>query len=75
MIETLAPALAALGITAMLCLTAHRAMRGWLDLKHLELARRNGCDHGDEDIGLRIELAAVRERLKRLEAIANDVEL
>ena len=33
MIETLAPAFAALGITAMLCVTSYRAFRGWLDLK------------------------------------------
>jgi hypothetical protein len=74
MIETLAPAATAIGITAMLCLTAHRAMRGWLELKRLELARRAGSD-GEEDVGLRIELADVRERLKKLEAIANGVEL
>ena len=74
MIEILAPVFTALGITAMLCLTATRAMRGWLDLKRLELSRRHGHD-GEEDIGLRIELADVRERLKKLEAIANGVEL
>ena len=74
MIETLTPAAAALGVTAMLCLTAHRAVRGWLDLKRLELAGPAGSDD-EEDVGLRIELADVRERLKKLEAIANGVEL
>jgi hypothetical protein len=29
----------------------------------------------EEDVGVRIELAAVRERLKKLEAIASGVEL
>ena len=75
MIETLAPAFTALGITAMLCFTAYRAMRDWLDLKRLELSRRANGGDGEEDVGLRIELAAVRERLKKLEAIANGVEL
>ena len=75
MIESLAPAAAALGVTAMLCLTAHRAWRGWLDLRRLELARRRGADAAEDDVGLRIELADVRERLKKLEAIANGVEL
>ena len=75
MIETLAPIVTALGITAMLCLTFHRAVRGWLDLKRLELARGANGGDGEEDVGLRIELADVRERLKKLEAIANGVEL
>lgn len=74
MIDVIVPAATALGITAMLCLTGHRAIRGWLDLKRLELARRTGADE-EEDVGLRIELADVRERLKKLEAIANGVEL
>lgn len=71
----------ALAITAMLCLAATRAWRGWLALRRLELdralvAKRTGDDgEGEGDVGLRIELAAVRERLKKLEAIASGVEL
>ena len=65
-----------LGITAMLCLAATRAWRGWLELKRLELAGRSGQPEAAEDgIGVRIELADVRERLKKLEAIASGVEL
>ena len=75
MIETLAPVATALGITAMLCLTAYRGWRGWLDLKRLELARSHSVDVGDAETGLRIELADVRERLRKLEAIANGVDL
>ena len=65
----------ALAITAMLCLAALRAWNGWLALKRLELDR--AAEPGDEqgDVALRIELAAVRERLKKLEAIASGVEL
>lgn len=65
----------ALGIASMLCLAAGRAWRGWLDYKKLELASRNGGGAAEEDVGTRIELAAVRERLKKLEAIASGVEL
>jgi hypothetical protein len=66
----------ALAITAMLCLAAGRAWRGWLELKRLELASRSAQPEApEEDVGLRIELAAVRERLKKLEAIAAGVEL
>lgn len=61
-------------VSAMLCATASRAWRGWLDLKRAELAVR-GEAPAESDIGTRIELAAVRERLKRLEAIASGVEL
>ncbi|HEX8639701.1 MAG TPA: hypothetical protein VF704_00950 [Allosphingosinicella sp.] len=59
-------------IIAMLCGTLLRAWRGWLDVKRLEIAARPASDDG---VGVRIELAAVKERLKRLEAIASGVEL
>ena len=76
MIESLVTGVAALAVTATLCFTALRAWRGWLELKRLELARRSPEPEAAEDeIGVRIELAAVRERLKKLEAIASGVEL
>ena len=66
----------ALGVTAMLCLAATRAWRGWLEFKRLELATRSaGPEAAEGDVGARIELAAVRERLRKLEAIASGVEL
>jgi hypothetical protein len=74
MITTLIIAGTALGIALMLCLAASRAWRDWLDYKKLELASRSGTA-AEEDVGVRIELAAVRERLKKLEAIASGVEL
>jgi len=74
MTDSLILAAAVLGVTGMLCLTFSRAWRGWLELKRLELARRDLAG-GDEDVGVRIELADVRERLKKLEAIASGVEL
>ena len=63
-----------LAIAAMICIAAGRAWRGWLDLKRLELAAK-GVQPETEEIGTRIELASVRERLKKLEAIASGVEL
>jgi hypothetical protein len=66
----------ALGITAMLCLAATRAWRGWLELRRLEIASRAAAPEAAGDgIGMRIELADVRERLKKLEAIAAGVDL
>lgn len=68
-----------LAVTAMLCIAASRAWRGWLELKRLELAARPGqseaTEAAEDGIGVRIELAAVRERLKKLEEIASGVEL
>jgi len=75
MTTSLILAATALAITAMLCLAAGRAWRGWLDLKRLELAARSEAEAPDADVGVRIELAAVRERLKKLEEIASGVEL
>ena len=62
-----------LAVTAMLCLAALSAWRGWLELRRMELNR--GDEPARDDVGARIELAAVKERLKKLEAIASGVEL
>lgn len=73
---TLIIAATMLAMTFMICLAVSRAWRGWLELKRLELAGRRGRpEDAEEEIGVRIELAAVRERLKKLEAIASGVEL
>jgi hypothetical protein len=78
MTATLIFAATAIAVTAMLCFAATRAWQGWLALKRLELARQEPPEEemeADQDIGLRIELAAVRERLRKLEEIASGVEL
>jgi hypothetical protein len=74
--STLIFAATALAVTAMLCLAASRAWNGWLALKRLEIAARAAPPDAVEDgVGVRIELADVRERLKKLEALASVVEL
>ena len=76
MTNTLITAGSALAAVAILCFTALRAWRGWLDYRRLELVQRSRAEGAaEDDVGLRIELAAVRERLKQLEAIASGVEL
>jgi len=79
MTSTLILALAALAITFMITLAASRAWRAWLDYKRLELAGRgvgpDAAEAAQDEVGVRIELAAMRERLKKLEAIASGVEL
>jgi hypothetical protein len=72
--STLIIAGAAVAIAFMLCAAGLWAWRGWLHFRKLELASRQGGGT-EEDVGVRIELAAVRERLKKLEAIASGVEL
>ena len=75
MTTTLIVAGAVLAVTAMLCGAGLWAWRSWLNFKRLELASRLDGGDAKEDVGVRIELAAVRERLKKLEAIASGVEL
>lgn len=64
----------ALSITLILCATALHAWRGWLELRSREL-ELNERSPVNDDVGVRIELAHVRERLKKLEAIASGVDL
>jgi hypothetical protein len=49
---------------------ALRAWRGWLDLRRLELERTT-----PPSAGSRIELADLKERIRKLEAIAAGVDL
>lgn len=73
MIALIWPA-AAIAITAMLSIAALKAWRGWLDLKRLEIAAE-GSTSGGGNPGLRIEMAAIRDRLRKLEEIATGVDL
>jgi len=57
---------------------ALRAWQGWLDLKRRELDRVPAAATVDEGSGIgtaRIELADLKERIRKLEAIASGVEL
>ena len=71
-------AVAALALIAV-SLIALRAWREWVALKREELAIHSGRtpsgDSGSLYAGSRIELADLRERLKKLEAIAAGVDL
>jgi hypothetical protein len=55
-----------------------RGWQGWLDLKRRELDRSGPPSPEDAGSGLgtaRIELADLKERIRKLEAIASGVEL
>ena len=69
--------LSLLGLT--MCLFAGlRAWQGWLDLKRLELGGSLGAGasgRGTGNMAERIELADLKERIRKLEAIAACVDL
>lgn len=63
---------------AMIAAALLRAWAGWLDLKRQELNRGHVHGAGEEGSGLgtaRIELSDLKERIRKLEAIASGVEL
>ena len=64
-------------VTFMVCVSALKAWRGWLELKRMQLRGGPSAANDDEveTPAALIELASVKERLRRLEAIANGVEL
>ena len=63
--------LAALGTAAFAGL---RGWNAWLELKRMELTH-SVADHGLPPAGNRIELADLRERIRKLEAIAAGIDL
>ena len=66
-----------IGVTSVvgatiLALVGLAGFRGWLDLKRAELDRGTPAPSG---AGARIEVADLKERVRRLEAIAAGVDL
>jgi hypothetical protein len=70
---------AGLAGVGMICWAALKAWRGWLDLKRYEIAAEREAARGgggaEPTTGARIEMADIRERLRKLEAIATGVDL
>ncbi len=67
--------LAGLGIVTA---GALRGWRGWLELKRLELQAKNDRQHDlptAPNMTSRIEMADLKERIRKLEAIAAGVDL
>ena len=75
--ETMSMAVLALSIIAGLGLASWAALKGWqgwLELKRLELAQ-GSADRTLPPAGGRIEIADLRERVRKLEAIAAGIDL
>ena len=67
-------ALVALAVLAMLVGACLSGWRGWLALQHEQLAAREPVPAGPS-AGSRIEIADLKERIRKLEAIAAGVDL
>ncbi|MEA3014258.1 MAG: hypothetical protein QOD42_2803 [Sphingomonadales bacterium] len=73
--ESLLMVVAALMVAlTMLSLAALRGWEGWLSLRRIELAEGRGRRRPPTPAAARLELADLRDRVRRLEAIANGVE-
>ena len=68
-------ATAALVGMAMITTAALTGWRGWLSLKRAELDQAHAAHVPVTGAGARIEIADLRERIRKLEAIAAGVEL
>jgi len=55
-------------------IAALRAWNGWLELKRMELTQMAG-ERGLPPAGGRIEIADLRERVRKLEAIAAGIDI
>ena len=58
---------------AMLSLALLKGWDGWLELRRMELNQKNGGDP-PSPAAARLELADLKDRVRRLEAIANGAE-
>ena len=71
--------IAAASLTGVLIVAAAmlRGWQGWLELKRTELEGHHGprAEEGSSMGAARIELADLKERIKKLEAIASGVDL
>lgn len=65
---------AALAGLALVSAASLRAWRGWLDLKQLELDAGSRGGHSGRGLG-KPELAELKERVRKLEAIASGIEI
>ena len=81
MSEQMIIAAASLVSIAIVALVTLRGFQGWLMLKERELERHSGSPRAEPEYagsaigGARIEMADLKERVRKLEAIASGVDL
>lgn len=66
---------AMLAMTGMICFSLLRGWRLWLDVRRQEIAADSPKQDPDAAPAVRIEVADLKERLRKLEAIARGVDL
>jgi hypothetical protein len=64
-----------LGGIGLISFAGLKAWRGWLELRRHELAYRLPPQPEEKEPAARIEMADLKERLRKLEAIARGVDL
>jgi hypothetical protein len=76
MSDTIIWAAAFVAVTAMVCLAVLKGWRSWIKFRRFEVsARRAPTDAPELPPTVRIEMAHLKERLRKLEAIARGVDL
>ena len=78
MIDPVTTALIGASVLATILAASHAVLKGWhewLDYKRLELASHLGGDITIAPAGGRIEIADLKERVRKLEAIASGIDL
>ncbi len=73
--QILVVALASLGGVLILSVAGLIGWRGWLELKMTEIEKRPDSATPTNNINTRIDLADLKERLRKLEAIAAGIDL
>jgi hypothetical protein len=72
----LALCLSTIIVVAIISVISFKGFTAWLDLKHAELdVHRQATDAPSPNMTNRIEIANLKERLRKLEAIASGVDL
>lgn len=72
---TITLAIIALAALTLVALVGLRGFRGWLDLKRAEIATRQSDPRESAPITSRIDIADLKERIRKLEAIAAGVDI
>jgi hypothetical protein len=67
--------LSTLAAIALIAATGLKGFTAWIDLKRTELGTSRGPVEAHPSTGNRIEIADLKERLRKLEAIAAGVDL
>ena len=76
MFDTIIWAGTLIAVSFMICIAALKGWRSWIEFRRFEIsAGRGPADAPELPPAVRIEMAHLKERLRKLEAIARGVDL